>query len=234
MIKLKGLEPFAAGGNRLCFVHPAFSERCIKVRRPDFTLEDLRRRKGFPHSLFPASRLDESVKENRILKACEKKQGEKLFEVVARNYGFVDTDMGLGLCSELIRNEDGRISFSVMEYVWENGKSDSLMLAVERFEEVWPSLMIPSRDLLLHNVVAQCDVNNQIKRLVLIDGLGYSGLIPFFIQPGAYKVRRAKRKLKKFRGLIDELVETKRTGDLENKFWKQKHDGLPVDEGESS
>ena len=107
MIKLKGLEPFAAGGNRLCFVHPAFSERCIKVRRPDFTLEDLRRRKGFPHSLFPASRLDESVKENRILKACEKKQGEKLFEVVARNYGFVDTDMGLGLCSELIRNEDG-------------------------------------------------------------------------------------------------------------------------------
>lgn len=226
MIKLQDQKPFAAGGNRLCFVDPADSSRCIKVRRPDFTLEDLKRRKGFPHTLFPASRLDESVKENRILEKCEARLGAAYSSVLAKNYGFVETDMGTGLCSELIRNDDGRISLSVMEYVWEKGKTDSLMTAVSNFEKAWPPLMIPSRDILLHNVVAQCGAHDQVQRLVLIDGLGYSGMIPFFFQPRGYRFRRAQRKLRKFRSLIDELIEIRRSGDLENKFWKQKHDGL--------
>lgn len=225
MIRLSTEEPFAHGGNRLCFVDPGHHDRCIKVRRPEFTLEDLRKKKGFPYTLLPVSAVDESIKEDRIMRACERRLGNDLYAAVSRHYGFVDTDMGPGLCSELIRNADGRISLSVMEYVWEFGKTESLMKAVDRFAEQWPQLMIPSRDLLLHNVVAQCDADNEVQRLVVIDGLGYSGLIPFSWLSASYKIRRANKKLEKFRSLLDELLEVQKNGEMTNLFWKQKHDG---------
>ncbi|MEE4252626.1 MAG: hypothetical protein V2I50_01140, partial [Desulfuromusa sp.] len=61
MIQLQTIEPFARGGNRLCFVHPEDSRLCIKVRRPDFTLEDRRRKKGFPKNLRPLSSFDDNL-----------------------------------------------------------------------------------------------------------------------------------------------------------------------------
>ncbi len=229
MISLKNQQPFARGGNRLCFVDPSDAARCIKVRRPNFTLEDLRKRKGFPHVFFPVSWLDESRKENQILEKYEARLGAEIYKVLPKNYGFVETDMGPGLCSELIRNADGRISLSVMQYVWENGKTDTLLEAVGRFSIDWPPLMLPARDILLHNVVAQFNGDDTIKRLVVIDGLGYSGMIPYGLQPDIYKIRRGQRKVRRFLSLVDELLETKRNGDIKNKFWKQKHDGLRPD-----
>lgn len=225
MIRLSSEKPFAHGGNRLCFVDPENPDRCIKVRRPEFTLEDLRKKKGFPYTVLPLSAVDESVKEDKILSACERKLGDALYSTVSRHYGFVETDMGPGLCSELIRNTDGRISLSVMEYVWDFGKTDSLLKAVDRFAEHWPQLMVPSRDLLLHNVVAQCNAHNEVQRLVVIDGLGYSGMIPFSCLPSSYKIRRANKKIEKFRRLLDELLEVQKKGEMTNLFWKQKHDG---------
>lgn len=226
MIALKDQRPFAQGGNRLCFVDPTNPARCIKVRRPEFSLEDMRRKKGFPHTLFPASWLDESRKENAILEECEARLGEAVFTVLSRNYGFVDTDMGPGLCSELIRDGDGRISLSVMQYVWENGLTPTLERAIDRFEGDWIQLPIPARDILLHNVVAQRDENSSIGRLVVIDGLGFSGLIPFRLQPHFYKTRRAQRKVQKFRALLGELLAKRDAGQIGNPFWLQKHDGL--------
>lgn len=226
MIRLQDQEPFAHGGNRLCYVDPTDPHRCIKVRRPEFTLEDLRRRKGFPHTLFPAAWLDESSKEDAILRACDERLGERVHRVLSRNYGFVETDLGRGLCSELIRDADGRISLSVMQYIWEMGYTDSLAQAVDRFEADWVPLMIPARDILLHNVVAQRGMDGNVERVVVIDGLGFSGLIPFRLQPARYRMSRARRKLSKFRGLIDELLVARESGHIENPFWKQKHDGL--------
>lgn len=226
MIKLTDLKPFAQGGNRLCFVDPRDPGRCIKVRRPEFTLEDMRRAKGFPHTLFPASRLDESHKEDAIMTECESRLGDRSFIVLSRNYGFVETDMGQGLCSELIRNADGRISLSVMQHVWENGLTPTLQQAVDRFEQAWIPLLIPTRDILLHNVVAQCNEAQDIVRLVVIDGLGHSGMIPFKLQPRFYKLRRAQRKIQKFRRLIEDLLEVRKSGKTLNMFWQQQHDGL--------
>ncbi|MBA56367.1 MAG: hypothetical protein CMK89_18105 [Pseudomonadales bacterium] len=225
MIRLSTEAPFAHGGNRLCFVDPGNQDRCIKVRRPEFTLADLRKKKGFPYTLLPLSAVDESRKEDKILRACERRLGDDLYAVVSRHYGFVDTDMGPGLCSELIRSADGRISLSVMEYVWEFGKTESLLKALDRFADLWPEMMVPSRDLLLHNVVAQCDADNEVERLVVIDGLGYSGMIPFSWLSSSYKIRRANKKLQKFRQLLDELLDVQKKGEMTNLFWKQKHDG---------
>ncbi|MFP5441007.1 MAG: YrbL family protein [Gammaproteobacteria bacterium] len=227
MIRLQDEKPFARGGNRLCYVHPQLPGQVVKVRRPQWTLEDLRRKKGFPRNLRPLSSFDESLQEFRLMQQLDARIGERLYEVVSRNYGFVDTDMGQGLCSELIRNADGKISRSVMQYVWENGITPTLEDALARFEQAWIPLPIPTRDILLHNVVAQCDAHGDIVRLVVIDGLGSSGLIPYAWRPRALKMRRARQKLERFKGLMRELAEVRKTGVMPSTFWQLRHDGLP-------
>lgn len=225
-ITLTGEEPFARGGNRLCYVDPRDAHRCIKVRRPDFTLADLRRKKGFPHTLKPLWMLDESHHEHELMQSIHQRLGERAYRVLARNYGFVETDLGRGLCSELIRDADGRIAWSVMQIVWDQGVGDDLVKAIDAFEQDWAELLIPSRDLLLHNLVAPRDASGRVQRLVLIDGLGYSGVIPFALLPAAYKRQRARRKMDKFRQALNNVVERRDSGYRSSRFWQQHHDGL--------
>lgn len=226
MLHLAEVPPFARGGNRLCFVHPEYKDRCVKVRRPDFSLEKMRQKKGFPNTLKPLSWLDESLKEHAAMTRLHSRLGDPVYAIVARDYGFIETDMGSGLCSELIRNADGKISRSVMQYVWENGFTPELASALEKFQGHWQSLLIPTRSLLLHNVVVQCDASGQIKRLVIIDGVGASGVIPFDWFPRAYKVHRAIRKFEDFKKLIVELAEVRKSGVMPSSFWLLKHDGV--------
>lgn len=229
MILLKDETPFARGGNRLCFVHPQLPDRVIKVRRPEWTLEDVRRKKGFPRNLRPLSWFDESLAEFHLMQQLDARIGEPLYRVVSRNYGFVDTDMGRGLCSELVRNADGRIARSLIQYIWENGITPTMEQALARFEADWVPLPVPTRDLLLHNVAAPCDELGNITRLVVIDGLGNSGIIPYDWLPAALKRQRARRKLARFKDLIREWEEVRKTGVPPNTFWQLRHDGVPAD-----
>ncbi|MEZ5507981.1 MAG: YrbL family protein [Gammaproteobacteria bacterium] len=93
--------PFARGGNRLCFVHPDFPDRVIKVRRPDFSLEDRRRKKGFPKNLRPCTSFDDNAEEKpgdgTILIAASVKHCIAMSAAVS---GFEDSDMGKGLVSD--------------------------------------------------------------------------------------------------------------------------------------
>ncbi len=224
-LTLKNTEPFAHGGNRLCFVHPDHADRVIKVRRPEFTLEDLRRKKGFPKNLRPLSWFDDNLEEFNVMQDINTRIGEKAFTVLSRCYGFEETDMGLGLTSELIRNGDGKIAYSMMEYIWNYGYPDELKAAVERFAEQWLQLSIPSRDLILHNILVQCDAQQKIQRLVVIDGLGSSGAIPSHWLPPAMQQAKARRKISNLYQRIADFLLVCKSGQLPNTFWQLKHDG---------
>lgn len=224
-LALKHLEPFAHGGNRLCFVHPDHADRVIKVRRPEFTLEDLRRKKGFPKNLRPLSWFDDNREEFGVMQGIARRTGEDAFSVISRCYGFEDTDMGPGLTSELIRNGDGKISYSMMEYIWRYGYPDELKAAADCFAETWLRLAIPSRDLILHNILVQCDAGQKIQRLVVIDGLGSSGAIPTHWLPAAMQRTKLQRKIDNFYARIDEFLQVRASGQLPNTFWQLKHDG---------
>lgn len=205
-LQLSALEPFARGGNRLCFVHPAQPDRVVKVRRPDFSLEERRRRKGFPKNLRPLSSFDDSAEENRTMAALDRQFGAPLYRHVSRCFGFVDTDMGPGLVSELIRDASGRISHTLKQYLWDNGYDANARTAVQQFCAQWETLGVPSRDLLLHNLVAQRDTGGTITRLVVIDGLGSSALIPPRFWPRRLLVTKARRKTADLHQRIDKLL----------------------------
>ncbi len=224
-LQLKTLKPFAQGGNRLCFIHPLDASRVIKVRRPEFTLADLRKKKGFPRNLRPLSWLDDNKEEFRVMEQIKRRHGEPAFEVLSHCYGFEDTDMGPGLTSELIRNTDGLISYSMMEFIWRNGYTTALTEAVKNFSKRWELLLIPSRELLLHNILVQCDHQNSIRRLVVIDGLGSSGVIPFYWLPHSVRRYKTLKKITNLQQRINEFLAVCASGTLPNTFWQLKHDG---------
>ena len=211
-LQLKKVKPFAQGGNRLCFVHPDDPARCIKVRRPDFTLADCRRKKGFPRNLRPLSSFDDNREEFRVMTTLENRYGEVLFHHVSRCYGFEGTDMGRGLVSELIRNDDGRISETLKKYLWDHGMDDPIVSAVKRFTDFWLAEGVPSRDLLLHNIVVQIE-GGKIDRLVVIDGLGSSSFISALGLPRYFSQRKAQRKIDNLHVRIEQLLGL-RGGDM--------------------
>ncbi|AKH68646.1 PhoP regulatory network protein YrbL [Spongiibacter sp. IMCC21906] len=213
---LRHRQPFAGGGNRLCFVHPEKYDLCIKVRRPDFTLEDRRRKKGFPKNLKPLSSFDDNLDEFRVMQALERYYPDDIFKHVSRCYGYVNTDMGPGLCSELIRDSDGKISISLKQYLWEQGYTQDCQRAADELVEHWRQYSVPSRDLIVHNIVLQKDISSDgketIRRMVVIDGMGNAGLIPGHRMPWFIQTKKTQRKIDNFRWRIQELLDDKEAG----------------------
>jgi hypothetical protein len=216
VIDLKELEPFAAGGNRFCYVDPKDAKRCIKVRRPDFSVEERRRRKGFPKNLKPLSSFDDNLDEFKVMAALECYYPDDVFTHVSRCYGYVDTDMGRGLSSELIRDDNGQVSVSLKQYLWEHDYNDDCRSAVADLCAHWLMFRLPSRDLILHNLVVQRDQCHsgapKIKRLVVIDGMGSAGLIPGHRMPGFVQLQKARRKVANIHQRIEELLSDKAQG----------------------
>jgi hypothetical protein len=213
MISLSNLKPFAKGGNRLCFEHPDDKTKVIKVRRPDFTLQDLRKKKGFPKSLKPLSSFDDNKEEFNVLKHYEKAYGDLIFTHVCRCYGFEDTDLGKGLVLELVRDGNGLISYNIKQYLYEIGPTASFLAALDEFCSFWQQTAPPSRNLLAHNILVQQDSNQQVKRLVVIDGLGNSGLFPTSLLSKRYRQKKAQKKLEYLRASINSYIDRVEKGE---------------------
>lgn len=225
MLSLNALSPFASGGNRLCYIHPRFHDRCVKVRRPDFSLEERRRKKGFPKNLRPLSSFDDSLEEFNVMRVMDRMFGEILYQHVSRCHGFEETDMGRGLVSELICDDDRCISQTLKKHIWDHGITPDIDAAVQAFADFWITHGIPSRDLLLHNIVVQRGSSGTIKRLVVVDGLGSAGIIPMQWQPKAMRSAAAKRKIANMRERMQTLAGQRGTEKFPGFHGLLLHDG---------
>ncbi|WP_417546045.1 YrbL family protein [Marinobacter sp.] len=211
-LTLSDQKPFAKGGHRLCFVHPENDQHCIKVRRPDFTLEDLRKSKGFPKNLRPLKSFDDNLEEYRVIDDITRKIGAEAFQHIYHCYGFIDTDLGPGLECELIRDDSGLISLSLKQYIWEHGYTESCKQAVEALSNFWVRHQIPSRRLLIHNIMAQQSSDGDLKRLVVIDGLGSPNLVPWHWLSSPIKTQKVNERIRHLQDKIEEAVYKRSQG----------------------
>jgi hypothetical protein len=225
MLRLAAEKPFAQGGNRLCFVHPDNPDLCIKVRRPDFSLKDRRRKKGFPKNLRPLSSFDDNREEHQVMQQLKRHYGAVLYEHISHCCGFEETDLGKGLVSELVRDADGRISQTLKKYLWDHGLNSAIQTAIASFESYWLRESIPSRDLLLHNIVVQMDGDMPV-RLVVIDGLGSSGFIPLLCLPRRLRNKKIVKKIANFHERIGFLIEQRGADEFPGYHGLLFHDGL--------
>ena len=200
---------FARGGNRVCFIDPRNKNHCVKVARKDRTAAIKKSEKAFPASLRPESSFDDNQEEYDVYQRIDRQIGAEAYQLIPRCFGFVETNLGRGLCSEIIKDSDEKISLTLKQYVWQSGLTDELKDVVKDFQLKWQSLGMPSRNLLLHNIVVQ-QKDNTIERLVVIDGLGWPDLIPFGYYFRSVAIKKATRKASRLTSAIDRLLDIKK------------------------
>ncbi|WOJ94474.1 YrbL family protein [Congregibacter variabilis] len=196
MLKLKNSRPLFVGGTRYVFQHPEHANRCIKVLRPDRTGTARKiLRKDFKRHL-PARFLDDQLKEIKAYRELLSRASETLWRYVPRYHGTEETDMGVGIVTQLMRNADGSWPKN-LEQILSNGTDPALEAGIEEFVDAVGKLRILSRDLLPHNIIAVKEDSGY--RVMLVDGIGNAELIPLSTWSGFFARRKTQRKIRRFR-----------------------------------
>jgi hypothetical protein len=196
MLKLRHTRPLFVGGTRYCFQHPDHANRCVKVLRPDRTGAARKvLRKDFKKHL-PARFLDDQRKEIKAYRELLTRASENLWRFVPRYHGTEETDMGIGIVTQLMRDVDGSWPQN-LEQLLPAGMTPELERGIEEFVDGVGQLRILSRDLLPHNIIAVREKSGY--RVMLVDGIGNAELIPLSTFSGFFADRKTKRKIRRFR-----------------------------------
>ena len=119
-----------------------------------------------------------------------------MFDHVPLYYGATQTDLGVGIVTQLFRNFDGKFPATLEELLLDR-VSESLKSAVEEFKKWLRSMRFLSRDLLPHNIIVVWDTPDTA-RLVIVDGIGNSEFVPISNWCASVAERKIERKIKKF------------------------------------
>ena len=135
---LAGLEPFAKGGHRHCYVHPEDPDLCVKVsaRADDQSCRMLQRRELEDYA------------------ALHIRRSSALLDRIPAIEGVVDTDSGIGIVSRLCRDADGQISQNLAALISEQGLSPALTEAIDELKQWLKAQRLLTHDTGPHNVVA--------------------------------------------------------------------------------
>lgn len=205
MLRLSDQEPFAQGGNRLCYVDPRDSERCVKVSRPGREAAAKRRLAPGLKGYRPLVYYDDNLREYATYRRIERCFGEETWRHLPRCYGLVRTDQGEGIVTDLVRDADGAISRSLKEQLRESGVDANFREAVGELKAYLERTGLPTRDLLLHNLVARRAGEEGRFRIFIIDGFGSADVLPYVYWSRKLARRKARRKLLKFDGKIEDF-----------------------------
>lgn len=175
VLEISGLKPFSKGGNRLCFVHPERPDRCLKVLTAESAPQKKRLEKGWIGKLRPLTAFDENLQEAAVLAGFFQRFPATATRHLPRSYGIVTTDLGSAHETDLIRDDDNRISQTLEQYLWHDGVDATVEAASLEFRNDWEKKAPSTRCLLPHNIVIQ--ITQHCPRLILIDGFGRKSIV---------------------------------------------------------
>jgi hypothetical protein len=187
---------FAYGGRRICFIHPADSSRCIKTFGINGDPHKRRQEAVWYKKIRPLYYFDDNRREWVSFQQLMKYAAE-VWNYFPRCYGLELTDRGLGIVTDLIRDNDGQISKMLADYAAEYGKSLELLAALEEFYELLRRHTIITRDILDHNLVVQNRSDGL--RIVMIDGFGSSEIFPLSSWFPLLGKKKVERKIERFK-----------------------------------
>lgn len=150
---LSGLEPFAKGGYRHCYVHPDDADLCVKVvaRAEDARCHDAQQRE---------------IADCTWLK---KHWAGAMSDRIPAFEGLVETDRGVGIVMGLCRDFDGRISLDLARLIRERGLTPSLSRAVDELKQWLREQRLLICDSSPKNVIA-VRIDDDDWKLVIIEG----------------------------------------------------------------
>ena len=175
MIDLSGSTPFAEGGNRKCFIHPAQSDRCLKVVHPGL-LEKIIKNKPWYKKFRSKDSFDDNLREQEAYKQkALMVDNPEIWKHLAQWYGMVETNIGLASETELIKN-NGQIAETLENYLFSNGLTNEIKIAINEFHQWLRDNLILTKNLIPHNLVIKSEKDEMI--IKIIDGLGSQAFVP--------------------------------------------------------
>ena len=218
VIKLQGVEPFASGDNRLCFRHPENPARCIKVVKQG-RARSLRMASPLYKRVLMDSHFDDNRREYDAYQQPAITKGVVPYDRhIARCYGWVETSHGEGLVTDFIADVNGKPAQTLETYLAENGLDDLILECVSTFSEFLRASLVLTKNLMPHNLVLAEGEGGY--RLVLIDGLGLSTVLPLAKHFAFFARRHVEKRIQWFNFRLDWEVSDRSVSwrDTESRF----------------
>jgi hypothetical protein len=176
MINLNGVQSFAEGGNRKCYINPNKPKRCLKVLHEDL-LENLQKNLPWYKRLGNNDDLDDNLRERKAYnqKAIRSPIDSSIWDHLAKWHGMVETTLGPASETELIIDE-GEISETLETYLFREGLTPEIKKALSTFETWLRTHLVLTKNIIPHNIVIKKD--NELLILKIVDGLGSKSFIP--------------------------------------------------------
>ena len=176
MINLDGIQSFAEGGNRKCYINPTNPKRCLKVLHENL-LENLKKNSVWYKRLGNIESLDDNLREEKAYKqkAISSPINSSIWDHLAKWYGMVETSLGPASETELIINE-GEIAETLEAYLFREGLTPEIKSALNNFENWLREHLVLTKNIIPHNIVIKKD--NGLLILKIIDGLGSKSFVP--------------------------------------------------------
>tara|TARA_B100000242_G_scaffold103025_1_gene71059 strand:+ start:1655 stop:2290 length:636 start_codon:yes stop_codon:yes gene_type:complete len=192
MINLKGVMPFAEGGNRICYIHPDDRNICLKISKPE-VIKKMYQNAPWYKKLRSEKSFDDNFREEKAYqqKAIKEHQ-QTIWKHLAKWYEFVETSEGLASCSELITNND-KVALNLEEYLFRKGRTLEIDEALKEFEMFLKETKLLTKNIIPHNLAVK--ENDSGLTLKIIDGLGCMSFIPLPKISNAFADRYIKRRI---------------------------------------
>ncbi|OZI61385.1 YrbL family protein [Bordetella genomosp. 11] len=203
LLDLSGLQPIAAGAERLVYQHPFDPSLLVKVVDLPGMAEHLRTR---PLRRWRKNRQREGPYRNHVAELAEYAAAHNIaagrWKVpMARILGLAQTNMGLGLLVEKITDGQGGLAPTIEQIVRERGLDEALTRELDYFFDTLADHHIVLNDVSARNVVMGQNADGDAG-LYLIDGFGSKQAVPLFAYSKMLNRRRILRKYHKVRAKL--------------------------------
>lgn len=197
MIDLSHQTPFAAGYNRLCFVHPDDPGRCLKVIRPE-NIEARYTRQPMIKKLLGKQRINDNRQEIEAhARLPTPETSSAIWAHLPRFFGTTETSLGPANVSELITEADGSPAKTLEWFLTgSTALPADITAAIDRFCDWLAANAVMTRNLLPHNLVVAHRQGQP--ELFLVDGLGAPTVPARLASISAYRNRYITRKIARF------------------------------------
>ena len=192
MIDLGSATQFAQGGNRKCFIHPQDSSKCIKVINQESYSNRLKNLPWHKKIRGKISFNDNHEEAKGYQQKSLKNIDQSSWKHLAKYFGFIKTNMGEGLVTELIKNE-GEIAGTLEDYLFKFGLTEEIKESIHVFEKWLLDNLILTKNIIPHNLVIKKDSNELV--IKIIDGIGSKAFIPFPEYFNFFAKRYVKRRI---------------------------------------
>ena len=201
MINLDGLQPFALGGNRRCFIHPNNNYRCLKVSLEEQS-KKVKQNAPWYKKLRSEKSFDDNLREQKAYRqrALRKDNSDK-WKHLAKWYGMVETSIGSASETELIRDNQNNIASTLEAYLFSYGMTDEIKIALDEFESWLRSSLVLTKNIIPHNLVLGYEGEKIV--LKIIDGLGSKSYLPLTQISDVFAKKYVERRIELMRSRIN-------------------------------